>query len=172
MSAGSTSVRAWIGLGGNLDDPKSAIRDALTRLNQEADVEVEAVSSLYRTAAVGVTDQPDFLNAVARLVTKRDPEGLLQTLLGIETALGRVRSAVQFGPRNIDLDLLLYGEVEMATRSLTVPHPRMHLRRFVLEPLYEIDADLTLPDGRRVSCLLEQCRDQSVKRAGSIEVPR
>ena len=107
MSAGSTSVRAWIGLGGNLDDPKSAIRDALVRLNQEADVEVEAVSSLYRTAAVGVTDQPDFLNAVARLVTKRDPEGLLQTLLGIETALGRVRSAVQFGPRIIDLDLLL-----------------------------------------------------------------
>ena len=172
MSAGSTSVRAWIGLGGNLDDPKSAIRDALTRLNQEADVEVEAVSSLYRTAAVGVTDQPDFLNAVARLVTKRDPEGLLQTLLGIETALGRVRSAVQFGPRIIDLDLLLYAEVEMATRSLTVPHPRMHLRRFVLEPLYEIDGDLTLPGGRRVSYLLEQSRDQGVAHAGSIEVPR
>lgn len=172
MSAGSTSVRAWIGLGGNLDDPKSAIRDALTRLNQEADVEVEAVSSLYRTAAVGVTDQPDFLNAVARLVTKRDPEGLLQTLLGIETALGRVRSGVQFGPRNIDLDLLLYGEVEMATRSLTVPHPRMHLRRFVLEPLYEIDGDLTLPGGRQVSYLLEQSRDQGVAHAGSIKVPR
>ena len=172
MSAGSTSVRAWIGLGGNLDDPKSAIRDALTRLNQEADVEVEAVSSLYRTAAVGVTDQPDFLNAVARLATKRDPEGLLQTLLGIETALGRVRSGVQFGPRNIDLDLLLYGEMEMATRSLTVPHPRMHLRRFVLEPLYEIDGDLTLPGGRRVSYLLEQSRDQGVAHAGSIEVPR
>jgi 2-amino-4-hydroxy-6-hydroxymethyldihydropteridine diphosphokinase len=172
MSAGSTSVRAWIGLGGNLDDPKSAIRDALTRLNQEADVEVEAVSSLYRTAAVGVTDQPDFLNAVARLVTKRDPEGLLQTLLGIETALGRVRSGVQFGPRNIDLDLLLYGEMEMATRSLTVPHPRMHLRRFVLEPLYEIDGDLTLPGGRQVSYLLEQSRDQGVAHAGSIKVPR
>jgi len=67
---------------------------------------------------------------------------------------------------------LLYGEVEMATRSLTVPHPRMHLRRFVLEPLYEIDADLTLPDGRTVSCLLDQCRDQGVKRTDSIEVPR
>ena len=172
MSAGSTSVRAWIGLGGNLDDPKSAIRDALARLNQEADVEVEAVSSLYRTAAVGVTDQPDFLNAVARLVTTRDPEGLLQTLLGIETALGRVRPGVQFGPRNIDLDLLLYAEVEMATRSLTVPHPRMHLRRFVLEPLYEIDGDLTLPGGRQVSYLLEQSRDQGVAHAGSIEVPR
>ncbi len=172
MSAGSASVKAWIGLGGNLEDPKSAICEALTRLNRETDVEVEVVSSLYRTTAVGVTDQPDFLNAVARLVTKRDPEGLLQTLLGIETALGRVRSGMQFGPRNIDLDLLLYGELEMATRSLAVPHPRMHLRRFVLEPLYEIDADLTLPGGRRVSYLLEQCRDQGVERAGSIEVPR
>jgi len=170
MSARSVPVRAWIGLGGNLNDPKSAICEALVCLNQEADIDLETVSSLYRTAPIGVTDQPDFLNAVARLVTALDPEALLRRLLSIESALGRVRAGVQFGPRVIDLDLLLYGEVVMATSSLTLPHPRMHLRRFVLEPLFEIEGDLRLPGGGQVAHLLEQSRGQDVRPAGTIEI--
>ena len=169
MSTRSAPVRAWIGLGGNLNDPKSTICEALVCLNQEADIELETVSSLYRTAPIGITDQPDFLNAVARLMTALDPETLLRTLLGIESALGRVRSGVQFGPRAIDLDLLLYGEVVMATSSLTLPHPRMHLRRFVLEPLFEIEGDLSLPGGGQLAHLLEQSQGQDVWPAGTIE---
>jgi len=169
VSTRSAPVRAWIGLGGNLNDPKSAICEALVCLNQEADIELETVSSLYRTAPIGITDQPDFLNAVARLMTALDPETLLRTLLGIESALGRVRSGVQFGPRAIDLDLLLYGEVVMATSSLTLPHPRMHLRRFVLEPLFEIEGDLSLPGGGQLAHLLEQSQGQDVWPAGTIE---
>ncbi|HCK76266.1 MAG TPA: 2-amino-4-hydroxy-6-hydroxymethyldihydropteridine diphosphokinase [Gammaproteobacteria bacterium] len=169
MSARSASVQAWVGLGGNLNDPKSAICSALFCLNQEPDIDVEAVSSLYRTAPIGITDQPDFLNAVARIVTVLDPETLLRTLLGIESALGRVRSEAQFGPRTIDLDLLLYGEVAMTTSSLTLPHPRMHLRRFVLEPLFEIEGDLTLPGGVQLAHLLERSQCQEVMPEGVIE---
>jgi len=165
-----TSTHAWIGLGGNLEDPKTAIRGALVCLNSEEGVSLDVVSSLYRTAPVEIVDQPDFLNAVARLVTSLDPRELLHKLLKIEAALGRVRSGAQFGPRVVDLDLLLYGEVSMATEHLTVPHPRMHLRRFVLEPLFEIEGDMTLPSGDQIAHLLEKCRDQRVVPAGPLEI--
>ena len=163
-------THAWIGLGGNLEDPKAAIRGALACLNAEEGVSLDVVSSFYRTAPVGIVDQPDFLNAVARLATCLDPEELLHKLLKIEAVLGRVRSGAQFGPRIVDLDLLLYGEVSIATEKLTVPHPRMHLRRFVLEPLFEIEGDMTLPGGDQVARLLEKCRDQRVAPAGPLEI--
>ena len=161
MSASGESALAWIGLGGNLGEPRSAISNALDQLNEDGEIDVEAASSFYRTAPIGITDQPDFINSVARLRTTYQPEALLEKLLAVEGNLGRVRLEQQFGPRVVDLDLLLFDQVQMETARLTLPHPRMHLRRFVLEPLFELEGDMTLPGGRGVADCLEQVRDQS-----------
>ena len=161
MSASGESALAWIGLGGNLGEPRSAISNALDQLNEDGEIDVEAASSFYRTAPIGITDQPDFINSVARLRTTYQPEALLEKLLAVEGNLGRVRLEQQFGPRVLDLDLLLFNGVQMETTRLTLPHPRMHLRRFVLEPLFELEGDMTLPGGRGLSDCLEQVRDQS-----------
>ena len=167
MSASAESALAWIGLGGNLGEPRSAISMALDQLNDDKEIELDAVSAFYRTAPIGITDQPDFINSVARLRTTYQPEALLEKLLAVETDLGRVRSEQQFGPRVVDLDLLLFDQVQMDTPRLTLPHPRMHLRRFVLEPLFELEGEMTLPGGRGLSDCLEQVRDQSAVRDNS-----
>jgi len=169
MSPRPESALAWIGLGGNLGEPRSAISNALDQLNNDEEIELEAVSSFYRTAPIGITDQPDFINSVARLRTTYQPEALLEKLLAVEANLGRVRSEQQFGPRVLDLDLLLFDQVQMDTARLTLPHPRMHLRRFVLEPLYELEGEMALPGGRGLSDCLEQVRDQSAVREHSAE---
>ena len=161
MIASAKTFLAWIGLGGNLGEPHSTISKALACLNEDSGNDVEAVSSLYRTAPIGITDQPDFINAVARIRTVVAPQVLLEKLLDIEARLGRVRMEQQFGPRVIDLDLLLYEWVQIDTPHLTLPHPRMHLRRFVLEPLFELEGDLALPGGREISFYLTQARDQA-----------
>jgi len=142
---------------------------ALDQLNNDEEIELEAVSSFYRTAPIGITDQPDFINSVARLRTTYQPEALLEKLLAVEANLGRVRSEQQFGPRVLDLDLLLFNGVQMDTPRLTLPHPRMHLRRFVLEPLFELEGEMTLPGGRGLSDCLEQVRGQSAVRDHSAE---
>ena len=98
---------------------------------------------------------------MARIRTVDAPQVLLEKLLNIEARLGRVRTEQQFGPRVVDLDLLLYEQAQMDTPNLTLPHPRMHLRRFVLEPLFELEGDLTLPGGREISFYLAQARDQA-----------
>ena len=164
MSASGESALAWIGLGGNLGEPRSAISNALDQLNEDGEIDVEAASSFYRTAPIGITDQSDFINSVARLRTTYQPEALLEKLLAVEGNLGRVRLEQQIGPRVVDLDLLLFDQVQMETERLTLPHPRMHLRRFVLEPLFELEGDMTLPGGRGLSDCLEQVRDQSAVR--------
>ena len=161
MTASVKTFLAWIGLGGNLGEPHSAISKALNCLNEDSGNDVETVSSFYRTAPIGITDQPDFINAVARIRTVDAPQVLLEKLLDIEARLGRVRTEQQFGPRVVDLDLLLYEQVQMDTPHLTLPHPRMHLRRFVLEPLFELEGDLTLPGSREISFYLAQARDQA-----------
>jgi len=161
VSTSAKTFLAWVGLGGNLGEPRSTISNALAQLNEDGGNHVEAVSSFYRTAPIGIADQPDFINAVARVRTADAPQVLLGKLLTIEARLGRVRTEQQFGPRVIDLDLLLYEQVQMDTPHLTLPHPRMHLRRFVLEPLFELEGDLTLPGGRELSYYLAQARDQS-----------
>ena len=161
MSAPAETVLAWIGLGGNLGEPRLAISRALAQLNEDRGNDVEAVSAFYRTAPIGITDQPEFINSVARVRTADAPQGLLEKLLNIEARLGRVRTEQQFGPRVIDLDLLLYDHIQMDTPYLTLPHPRMHLRRFVLEPLFELEGDLALPGGREISFYLTQARDQA-----------
>lgn len=143
---------AYIGLGTNLGDRELNLRRALERLEELGPVRA---SSFRETDPVGVTDQPKFLNAAAELATELPPAELLERLLGIERELGRERATERrWGPRVIDLDLLLFGAEAIDEPGLKVPHPRLADRRFVLEPLCELNEDLTLPDGTRVRDLL------------------
>ena len=140
-----------MGLGSNLGDREATLREALARLGEEEGVSVLAVSSFRETEPVGKVDQPNFVNAAAALETSLEARELLDRLLEVERGLGRDRGAEErWGPRTIDLDLLLFGEETIAEPGLTVPHPRLAERAFVLEPLLELDPDLTLPDGRRL----------------------
>jgi 2-amino-4-hydroxy-6-hydroxymethyldihydropteridine diphosphokinase len=119
-------------------------------------VSVESVSSLYETEPVGeITDQPDFLNAAVRVLTALEPEALLDVCKAIEAEHGRVFGGPRHGPRPIDIDLLLLGEIEMSTERLTLPHPEVRSRRFVLLPLVELDPELQLPDGTSVEAALK-----------------
>ena len=147
-------TRAYVGLGANLGDRDATIRRALELLAAEDDVEVVAVSRLRETEPVGLVDQPRFLNGAAAIETSLSARQLLDVLLRAEQELGRVRSGVRFGPRTIDLDLLLYGGEIVAEPGLQVPHPRLHERRFALEPLAELDPGLEIPGRGRVSDLV------------------
>jgi len=136
---------AYIGIGSNLGERESTIRDALALLAADPELEVEAVSSIRETDPVGMVDQPRFLNAAIRLATDLAPRPLLERLLAVEQQLGRVRTGERYGPRTIDLDLLLYGDEIVDEPGLRVPHPRLAERRFVLEPLAELDPGLVVP---------------------------
>jgi 2-amino-4-hydroxy-6-hydroxymethyldihydropteridine diphosphokinase len=138
-------TRAYVGLGANLGDRAAMIRSALEQLAAEPGVTVVAVSGLRETDPVGFIEQPRFLNAAAAIETDLPPRQLLDRLLGIERRLGRTRDGPRFGPRTIDLDLLLYGDRQVDEPGLQVPHPRLHERLFVLEPLAELDPDLVVP---------------------------
>jgi 2-amino-4-hydroxy-6-hydroxymethyldihydropteridine diphosphokinase len=162
------SVRAvYIGLGGNLGDPVSTLREALGRIAQLPGVELDAVSSAYESAPVGLEDQPPFVNAAARVLTAVPLAELLEGLLSVERHLGRVRT-VRYGPRTCDLDILLAGDEVVAEPGLEVPHPRLAERRFALEPLLEIDPELHLPGGPPLRDLLEGVRDQAVQRLDEV----
>ena len=168
MIESGSSVSAWIGLGSNLGDSAAALQNALDALGRTFGVELTAVSSVYQSAPVGLSAQPDFLNAVARIDTSLEPGELLDQLLRIETEQGRVRVGERFGPRLIDLDLLLYNETVLQTEDLTLPHPRMLERRFVLEPLAELEGDMGLAGGRRLCDCLEACSDQRLDKIESL----
>ena len=146
--------RAFVGLGANLGDREATLRRALTLLGERDDVEVVGVSAVRETDPVGVVDQPRFLNAAAALETALPARELLDVLLTVERSLGRVREGERYGPRLIDLDLLLYGRDVIDEPGLTVPHPRLHERRFALEPLLDLDSELTVPGRGRVDELL------------------
>jgi 2-amino-4-hydroxy-6-hydroxymethyldihydropteridine diphosphokinase len=148
-------ARAFVGIGSNLGDSHALIAAALELLGAEDGVEVVAVSSLRETDPVGYEDQPRFVNGAAELETELGPRDLLATLLAIERLLGRVRGeGPRFGPRTIDLDLLLYGQETLDEPALEVPHPRLHERRFALEPLAELDPALEVPGRGSVQALL------------------
>jgi 2-amino-4-hydroxy-6-hydroxymethyldihydropteridine diphosphokinase len=149
-------VRAYIGLGANLRDREVTIRRAIELLGAEPGIEVVAVSTLRETDPVGYADQPRFLNGAAAIETELEPREVLERLLAVERALGRERTGPRYGPRAIDLDLLLYGDRVVDEPGLTVPHPRLAERAFALEPLLELEPNLALPDGRRLSDLLSQ----------------
>jgi 2-amino-4-hydroxy-6-hydroxymethyldihydropteridine diphosphokinase len=144
---------AYVGLGANLGDRETTLRRAIGLLSADVEVDVVAVSTLRETDPVGVVDQPRFLNGAVAVETTLEPRELLETLLRIERELGRVRRE-RWGPRTVDLDLLLYGNEIVDEPGLRVPHPRLHERRFALEPLAELDPTLDLPGHGRVSELL------------------
>jgi 2-amino-4-hydroxy-6-hydroxymethyldihydropteridine diphosphokinase len=147
--------RAYVGLGANLGERETTIRRAVELLAATPGIDLLAVSTLRETDPVGYADQPRFLNGVAAVETSLAPRALLERLLAVERELGRVRGeGPRFGPRTIDLDLLLHGDEVVDEPGLVVPHPRLGERRFVLEPLHDLDPGLTLPDGRRVADLL------------------
>lgn len=142
----SAEVEAFVGLGANLGDPPAAIERAIVALDALPGTRVSARSRLYRTPAWGLADQPDFINAVARVSTRLVPQALLEALLGVERQAGRTRGdGPQWGPRVLDLDLLLYGDAELDLPGLRVPHPRLHERAFALVPLAEIAPDARIP---------------------------
>ena len=155
-------TRAFVGLGSNLDDREATILRALARLQEEPEVRVVRVSSLRETDPVGYGDQPQFLNGVVELETELSARDLLSRLLAIERDLGRTRGdGPPLGPRTIDLDLLLYGEEVIAQAGLQVPHPRMHERRFVLEPLAEVASEVVIPGHGPVETVLAELESAS-----------
>jgi 2-amino-4-hydroxy-6-hydroxymethyldihydropteridine diphosphokinase len=148
--------RAYVGLGANLGDRESTLRAAVAALDATEGVQVSAVSALRETEPVGYLDQPRFLNGAVALETTLAPRELLDALLAVERSLGRTRGGPRFGPRTIDLDLLLYGEESIDEQGLTVPHPRLHERAFALEPLAELDPDLVVPGHGPLETLLRK----------------
>lgn len=144
----------YLGLGSNVGDRAGHLRGAIALLGERG-VEVEAVSSAYETEPVGeVLDQPDFLNAAIRIRTDLEPEPLLDLCKDVEAERGRALDAPRHSPRPLDVDLLLLGDLELSTDRLTLPHPEVTSRRFVLAPLLELDPDLTLPDGTDLAAAL------------------
>ncbi len=147
-------TRAYVGLGANLGDRERTLREAVDALGAEEGIEVAAVSTLRETDPVGVGEQPRFLNGVAALETSLGARELLDRLLAVEQRFGRVRVPGEHGPRTLDLDLLLYGDETIDEPGLAVPHPRMHERRFVLEPLAELAPGLVVSGRGTVESLL------------------
>jgi len=142
----------WLGLGANLGEPAEALRWAIRRLGDEG-VVVEAVSSLYASAPQGVEDQPEFTNAACRVRTDLDPPAVLALAKELEAEAGRV-DGPRWGPRPLDIDILAWDGGTWDEPDLVIPHPRLHERRFALQPLVEVDPDLALPSGERIDALL------------------
>ena len=158
-----TEVLTYIGLGSNLDNPESQVKTAIEALANLSQIRLQDRSSLYRSAPMGPQDQPDYVNAVVKLSTGLEPEALLDKLQGIERVQGRVRTQ-RWGPRTLDLDILLYGQCVVATERLKIPHPGIAERSFVLYPLAEINGQLEIAGLGRVQSLLEQCPDAGLSR--------
>ena len=148
--------RAYVGLGSNLGDRSATLARALELLGERQGIEIVAVSSFRETDPVGYLDQPRFLNAAAAIETSLSPEALLDALLEVERELGRTREGQRYGPRTVDLDLLLLEGITVNEPGLTVPHPRLHERVFALAPLAELDPSLVVPGHGPVAELLDR----------------
>ena len=163
VPAGARWLPAYVALGSNLDDPPARVREAAAALARLPHTRLELASRPWRTRPIGVRDQPDFVNACVALLTALSAPALHGELRALETRLGKVPPPVRFGPRRIDLDLLVHGDVVHRDAELVVPHPRLHERAFVLYPLAEIAPDLTVPGRGRVAVLLARLpRDADV----------
>jgi 2-amino-4-hydroxy-6-hydroxymethyldihydropteridine diphosphokinase len=153
----------FVGLGSNLADPEAQVLRAMQELDALPHVHVLQCSSLYRSAPVGNLNQPDFINAVVKLNTSLNPRDLLDALLALEQKCGRTREFVN-APRTLDLDVLLYDDFQHHEHGLTIPHPQMHIRAFVLQPLLEIAPACIIPQVGSVVELARQCSAQEVER--------
>ena len=153
----------YVGLGSNLINPQAQVLLAMQKLHELPQVTVVQRSSLYRSAPLGYVDQPDFINAVVRLQTTLSARDLLEALLALEQKCGRTREFVN-APRTLDLDVLLYDNLQCREHGLTIPHPQMHLRAFVLKPLLEIAPDCIIPGIGPAVESARQCNDQQVER--------
>lgn len=153
---------AWVGLGANLGRPKTTLEQALFALDVLPQTRLRAVSPAYWTVPWGEPEQPEYLNAVACLETGQAPLSLLHLLLAIETRLGRTREGARWGPRELDLDLLLFDAQLLDEPELTLPHPRLHERAFVLVPLADLAPELLIPGHGRVAELLEALPDEDL----------
>jgi 2-amino-4-hydroxy-6-hydroxymethyldihydropteridine diphosphokinase len=162
-AAGAAAV-VYIGLGANLNNPARQVEHAIGELAALPQSRLGAVSRLYRTAPLGPQDQPHFVNAAVRLDSALTPPALLEALQGIERAHGRVRDGRRWGPRTLDLDLLLHGDLNSRQPGLTLPHPEIHRRAFVLVPLLDIAPPTLLVPGQGVLAeLLERCGDDGIE---------
>jgi 2-amino-4-hydroxy-6-hydroxymethyldihydropteridine diphosphokinase len=154
---------AYVGLGANIGEPRRQLQTALQEMRALPKTRITRTSGFYRSAPVGHIDQPEFLNAVAELDTDLPPGALLENLQKIEESHGRERPFAG-APRTLDLDLLLYGDATIASARLTVPHPRMHERAFVLKPLLELDSAISVPGKGLANALLCACISQKIER--------
>jgi len=161
-------VTAYLGLGSNLGDRRALLRQALRRLGSGPGLRLAAVSPLYETAPVGLEDQPPFLNAVAAVETTLFPSRLLVACKQAEAAAGRM-PGVRWGPRPLDVDILLYGDLTLRSAHLEIPHPRLTERAFALRPLLDLAPDAALPGGQPLAPLLEGLRDQELRRVAGPE---
>jgi len=163
-------TECYIGLGSNLDDPRRQVETAIEALDGLPDTALTARSPWYRSEAVGPGEQPHYINGVARMETTLDPRALLAALQRIELAQGRVRGE-RWGPRSLDLDMLLYGALILEGPELVLPHPRMCERPFVLYPLYDLAPELTLPRGTPLESLLAHCPRRGLQLLGEPSDP-
>jgi 2-amino-4-hydroxy-6-hydroxymethyldihydropteridine diphosphokinase len=159
---------AFVGLGSNLGEPQQQLQRAFAELGKLPDTRLLARSSLYRSAPIGFADQPDFVNAVAKLETALSPQALLQSLLQVEHGHGRERT-FRNAPRTLDLDVLLYGDLQLHEHGLTIPHPQMQLRAFVLQPLLEIEPDCVIPGIGSAADMARKCEDQKLQKISATE---
>lgn len=157
-------INAFIGIGSNLDAPIEQVNRALGELDAVPASRLVGQSSLYTSPPMGPPEQPNYINAVAQLRTELEPQALLDELLAIEGAHGRVRGTEHWGPRTLDLDLLLYGDRRIDSERLTVPHPRLHEREFVLYPLQELAGNLYIPGRGRLHALINRCPRGELRR--------
>ena len=153
----------YIALGSNLDDPRAQVLRGFSALDKLPGTHLLARASLYASAPVGYLDQPDFVNSVAKLSTTLTPQALLQAVLDVEHQNGRERT-FQNAPRTLDLDVLMYDDLMMHEHGLTIPHPQMHKRAFVLQPLLEIASDCVIPGVGRADIAAQACADQTLQR--------
>ncbi len=158
-----TTHTVFVALGSNLSDPRTQLLRAMQALDRLPHTRVMARSSLYRSAPVGFLEQPDFINAVAQLETQLAPRAMLDTLLDLEHQHGRTREFLN-APRTLDLDVLLYDDLQHHEHGLTIPHPQMHRRAFVLQPLLEIAPECAIPGIGRAAEALRQCAGQILER--------
>ncbi|WP_371193644.1 2-amino-4-hydroxy-6-hydroxymethyldihydropteridine diphosphokinase [Glaciecola sp. SC05] len=155
---------AYVGLGSNLASPSEQLKSALVELHQHEQICVQGCSHLYRSAPMGPKDQPDYVNAVCQLTTSLSPIELLDVLQAQELKHGRERLGEKWGPRTLDLDLLMFNELRMQSERLTLPHYGIAQREFVLVPLFEIAPDLIMQDGQKLSTWVSKCSLTGLKR--------